>query len=193
MKNSFPEINGVKVDINALFSLSHKCNPTSCVDKKQCCASYEVCIEDKEIDKILPHFPEAAKFKPEIVEREFLEDLFREVEDGLVAIETNDDGQCLLGCQGENGELLCSLHCQSIKNNLSFYDAKPKSCGLWPLAEIAVETPVLTVQNDALEFVCNDQSEDLKVLDKEVSSIIENIYGKDFLDQLNEYISKLVL
>ena len=53
MGELFPIIENVKVDLKSLISIQHKCDPEVCKEKISCCAEYEVCIEKKEVYKIV--------------------------------------------------------------------------------------------------------------------------------------------
>lgn len=189
--NPFPLIQGIRVDLKALLSIDHQCVPLSCMHKKICCASYQICIEEEEMEKIIPLLPEAAKYAYQIVDGDSFVNIFEEIEDGLIEIETNDKDQCMLSCKGEKGELLCSLHCQALKNKVSPHAIKPKSCNLWPLAEVEGAPPLLTIQDDVLEFVCNKKREKGKTINAVLMATIENVYGRKFLETLNQKISEM--
>jgi hypothetical protein len=51
---------------------------------------------------------------------------------------------------------------------------------------------ILTVQDDAFDFDCNEKQNPKKAeLDTEISSIIKNVYGEKMLAGINRAISKI--
>ena len=192
MSKLFPIIENVKVDLKSLISIKHKCDPGICKDKISCCAEYEVCMEKKEVDKITAYMPGAAQFAPQLKQDGSYNNIFDETDDNLVSIDTDTDNQCLFAWHNSVGEVLCSLHSYAIKNNLSFYDTKPGSCSLWPLAIYDGSPRILTVQDDAFNFDCNERHKPKRDgLDLEISSIIKNVYGEKMLVGINRAISKM--
>jgi hypothetical protein len=193
MSKLFPIIENVKIDLKSLISIEHKCDPGVCKEKKSCCAEYEVCMEKKEVDKIIAHTPGSAEFAPQLIANGSYRNIFDETEDNLIAIDTDEDNLCLFAWRNRDGEILCSLHSHAIKNNLSFYDTKPKSCCLWPLAIYNGNPEILTVQDDAFAFDCNKKRKPVKTeLDTEISSIINSVYGEKMLVGINHAISGII-
>jgi len=197
-------IDGVTVDLLGLISIDYLCDPKLCNGQKSCCAYYDVCITEEDVNKIIPHFPEAACFAKHIktMEGEYV-NVFDEPDDddddddddennGFISLDTDDDFTCKLAWKNEAGDVLCSLHSQALKNNISFYDAKPKSCCLWPLAESDSKAKSLSIDSDCVKFPCVTikKVQDYK-LNKEIALIIKNIYGLDFLNKINNAIEKL--
>lgn len=178
-------IQNIKVDISALLSIEYKCNPKIC--NGECCSSYHVCITEKEIDRILPQLHEISEFAKHIKNNDVFTELFDEDEDEI-SIETNDKWQCRFLWKNKEEGLLCSLHSLAIKNNTSYYNIKPKPCCLWPLALSKEEPHTLTIQKET--FPCIKEKND-NLLDPEIASIIKNIFGNDFLDELNKRIELL--
>ncbi len=192
MSELFPIIENVKVDLKSLISIQHKCDPGICRGKTSCCAEYDVCIEKKEVSKIIAHTPGAAEFAPQLMANGFYRNIFDETEDNLITIDTDEDNRCLFAWGNSKGDILCSLHSHALKNSLSFYDTKPESCLLWPLAIYDGKPEILTVQDDAFNFDCNKKRKLKKVsLDTEISSIINNVYGEKMLVGINHAISKM--
>ena len=62
MKERFPVIGGYRVDLEALKSISHRCEPTHCDDGLSCCACYDVELSAMEARRMVDWLPEAAKF-----------------------------------------------------------------------------------------------------------------------------------
>ena len=192
MSELFPIIENVKVDLKSLISIKHKCDPEICREKISCCAEYEVCMEKKEVDKIIAHTPGAAEFAPQLKANGSYNNVFDETDDNLITIDVDEDNQCLFAWRNSDEEVLCSLHSHAIKNNLSFYDTKPESCCLWPLAIYDGNPQILTVQEDAFNFECNKKKKTWQVkLDAEISSIIKNFYGEKMLAGINQALLKL--
>lgn len=192
MNELFPIIENVKVDLKSLISIKHKCDPGVCKGKISCCAEYEICMEEKEVDKIIAHIPQAAEFAPHLIDNSSYRNIFDETDDDLITIDVDEENQCLFAWRNRNGEILCSLHSHAMKNNLSFYDTKPESCSLWPLAIYNGSPEILTVQEDAFNFDCNEERKPEKAeLDTEISSIIKNVYGEKMLVGINHAISKM--
>ncbi len=192
MSNLFPIIENVKVDLKSLISIKHKCDPGICRGKISCCAEYEICIEKNEVDKVIAHTPGAAEFAPQLIDNSSYRNVFDETDDNLITIDVDEDSQCLFAWRNSNGEVLCSLHSHAIKNNLSFYDTKPESCCLWPLAIYHGSPEILTVQDDAFSFDCNKKQKSKKAkLDTGIASIIKNMYGDKMLVGINHAISKM--
>ncbi len=190
MSELFPIIENVKVDLKSLISIKHKCDPGVCKGKISCCAEYEVCIEEKEVDKIIAHTHGSAEFAPQLIANGSYRNVFDETDNNLITIDTDEDNMCLFAWCNRDGEILCSLHSHAIKNNLSFYDTKPESCCLWPLAIYIGSPEILTVQDDAFDFDCNKKRKPEKAeLDTEISSIIKNVYGEKMLVEINHAIS----
>lgn len=192
MSKLFPIINNIKVDLKSLISIKHECIPEICKEKYSCCASYGICIEKKEVDKIIPHMPEAAKFAPRLKKNGEYINVFDNTEDNLLTIDTDNNNLCMFAWRNRKGETLCSLHSQAIKNDLSFYDIKPEACCLWPLAICSSRPTILSVQDDAFDFECNKKRTSRKRdLDKGIASIIKNIYGVKMLEGINHALSKI--
>jgi len=63
---------------------------------------------------------------------------------------------------------------------------KPRSCVTWPLAVTDRKPTMLSVSDEALDFPCNSINTQTGILDTNISSIIENIFGPDFLTKLND-------
>ena len=190
MSKLFPIIKNVKVDLKSLISIEHKCDPGVCKGKISCCAEYEVCIEEKEVDKIIAHTPGSVEFAPQLIDNGSYRNIFDETDNNLITIDTDEDNLCLFAWSNRGGEILCSLHSHAIKNNLSFYDTKPESCCLWPLAIYIGSPEILTIQDDAFHFDCNKKRKPEKAeLDTEISSIINNVYGEKMLAGINHAIS----
>ncbi|MDR4504604.1 MAG: hypothetical protein MRK01_07415 [Candidatus Scalindua sp.] len=191
MDKLFPIINGIKVDLRSLVSIRHRCDPGICAGEYSCCSHYEICLEGGEVGKVIRHMPGAARYAPHLKEKDSYRNVFEETDDNLIALDTDTDNQCLFAWRNRKGEILCSLHSHAIETGISFYDAKPGACCLWPLAICSGNPMILSVQDDAFKFICNKKRRSEKaVLDKEIASIIENVYGENMLVGINQALSE---
>lgn len=182
----YPIVRGVRIDIHALRVLAHFCDPTKCIHARACCNTYEVYVERGEMKSVTGAFDEAARYLDEPAD---IIDPFEETEGGH-CLNTDEDGLCVFAYRGEEGGVLCSLHSAAIDMNLPPASVKPKACTLWPLFYQETDPPLLTVQNDAVSFPCNSMrhSASGNKLDRGVGEIIEAVFGKPFLDDVNELL-----
>jgi len=201
------EVDGVLVDITALLSVSHTCDPLICRDRASCCSSYEICLSEKELPGVIGYLPAASKWVPGIraghagdaeiddenenKDRETseieIDNIFDEEESDVIVIDADDRGECRLAYRGDQNQLLCALHTAALSKKLSFYKTKPTACLLWPLAMNSEGQPHLSVQPDAFEFPCN-QINQSDTLDDGVAEIIEGVFGSSFLEKIRSYI-----
>ncbi len=180
-----PVIRGMRVDIVALGSISHRCVPGLCKDSKSCCESYEVCVGKKELPDIIGIMPDASTFSPDLRSGADYNNVFEEVAYGLSSIDTNEDGLCSFAYHGDENDVLCSLHSAAMELGLEPASVKPRSCVLWPLALSEGGDKVLSIQDDAFSFPCNTPRDGgLGGLDRSVSVIISDVFGKEFLAEL---------
>ena len=105
-----------------------------------------------ELERIIPVLPEAARFCPQLDTGEGYDNIFDEVEPGLFAIDTDEDGLCLLAFRSK-GRIRCSLHAAASSLGLSPEKVKPKACILWPM-NFSEGKEVLSLVGDALAFHC---------------------------------------
>jgi len=142
------------IDRAALLSVDHAC--TGCREGEVCCcATYEVCVTAEELDRIIAVLPEAAKRCPHLNTDEGYDNVFDEVESGLFAIDTTEDGLCLLAYLSD-GTIQCSLHTVAVTQGLPLDQVKPRSCILWPMS-VSDSNEVLSLTDDALSFSCTSR------------------------------------
>jgi hypothetical protein len=144
----------LRVDVASLLSLDHACR--GCITGEPCCcATYEVCVSAAEMDRIIELLPEAARFCPHLKSGAGYDNLFEELERGLFALDTNEDGLCLLAYVSRN-RVRCSLHAAAAALGLSPGTVKPKACLLWPMT-FSDGDEVLSLTGDAFSFSCNSR------------------------------------
>lgn len=142
----------VRVDLKAIRSIDHEC--AGCPPSvKCCCAAYDVCVNDAEINNIIPALPEAAKFCPRLKTGGGYANVFEEAEKGLYSIDTDDNGLCVFAYAAK-GLLRCSLHTVEKSLGLPPGSVKPGVCLLFPLT-FSGDGGVLTLHEDALSWGCS--------------------------------------
>lgn len=168
--------NSVDVDLASLLAIDHAC--TGCTPKELCCcARYEVCITNKELNRIIEVLPEIVKICPHLKAGEGFDNLFDEVEPGLFALDTTEKGLCLLAFVSGN-KIRCSLHTAAAKLGLPLQQVKPKACLLWPLS-FSEGAELLSIDEDALSFPCTTRrAKPSRRLCAAFGESIEIVYGK---------------
>ncbi|NTW58203.1 MAG: hypothetical protein HGA43_03450 [Nitrospirae bacterium] len=142
----------MRVDLASILSIDHDCD--GCLRGEPCCCSaYEVCVTTAELERIIPVLPGAARFCPHLETGGGYDNIFDEVEPGLFAIDTDDEGLCLLAFRSGR-KVRCSLHAAAATLGLTLAKVKPKACLLWPMA-FSEGKEVLSLIDDALVFRCN--------------------------------------
>jgi|GEM_PF-940332 len=174
----------VIVDLAALLSIDHVCGGCA-KGEKCCCASYEVCITAAEMRRIITVLPEAAKRCPHLETGEGFDNVFEEVEHGLYAIDTTEDGLCLFAFLSKH-KIRCSLHAAASALGLPINQVKPKACLLWPVS-YSDGDEVLSLTDDALSFSCNSpRGRAPRSLSSSLVEAITMVYGKGFGKMLKE-------
>ncbi len=126
--------------------------------------------------------PEAAAFAPRLDGA----NPFDPAGDGLLAVDTDEDGLCVFAWRAPGGRTLCSLHSAALKLNLPPHRCKPLSCFLWPLAIGAGRPRVLTVHEDAFDFPCNRRRSAGRSLHAGVAEIIAAAFDAELLREIND-------
>jgi hypothetical protein len=140
------------VDLASILSIDHACD--GCRSGEPCCCSaYEVCVTATELEKIIRVLPEAVRFCPHLDAGDGYDNIFDEVEPGLFAIDTDEDGLCLFAYRSGR-KVRCSLHAAGAALGLPPEQVKPKACLLWPM-NFSEGKEVLSLVDDALAFRCN--------------------------------------
>lgn len=182
-----PVIEDVVVDIPALLSIAHSCDPSFCTSSGSCCGSFEICVEADEMDRVVGFMPMASEFSDELMSGGSFGNVFEELEPALFAIDEGESGICVFGYRGAKDEVLCSLHSVAMQRNYKPEEVKPRGCVLWPLA-VSEDKPLsLSVDSEAFLFPCNKQRKDTFTLDPGIADIIKKLFGSSFLDKVNEY------
>ncbi len=166
----------VQVDLASLYAIDHACQGCT-KDEKCCCATYEVCVTTREMNRIIGLLPELARLCPHLGADEDYDNVFEEVEPGLFAIDTTEEGLCLFAYVSR-GKLRCSLHTVGLNLGIPLDHAKPKACLLWPMTFSEGEE-LLSLTGDALSFFCNSRKGRLsRSLCPSFVEAIELVYGE---------------
>ena len=102
--------------------------------------------------RIIRVLPEAAKLCPHLKTGHGYDNVFEYVEHGLYALDTTEDGLCLLAYVADH-TIRCSLHTAGTNLGLPLGKVKPEACLLWPLS-LSEGDEVLSLAGDALSFRC---------------------------------------
>ena len=179
-------INGITVDVEALFSISHSCEPNLCRDDKCCCSTYDVCIDPDELQSITGAMPVAAKYSPNLKVNNHFCNVFQEIEQNLFSIDTDEKEACVFA-YSKKKNISCSLHSAATEMGINPKALKPKSCSLWPLSLTEQKPLILSIADDAFSFKCNNLRKGKKsTIDKEIVIIIRNVFGSDFFKALEK-------
>jgi hypothetical protein len=166
----------LQVDLASIMSIDHVCD--GCRPGEPCCCSaYEVCVTVTELERIIRVLPDAAGFCPHLETSGGYDNIFDKVESGLFAIDTDDEGLCLLAFRS-GGKVRCSLHAAAEALGLSSEQVKPKACLLWPM-NFSEGKEVLSLVDDALAFRCNTLRRDSsRKLSPTFVTAVDAVYGK---------------
>ena len=185
-------VKGIEVDVDALLRVRHTCDPVRCKNTQCCCQAYEVCFTEEEMERAVGLMPQCSAFAPHLAEGEEFESPFEETEDGLLALDAQEDGACAFAYRDEAGVMWCAMHSAALSLGLSPWEVKAQVCMLWPLALSEGERPVLGVQEGIEDFPCNQLlPKPLPALHSGVADCILRAFGSDFLCALQEHIATL--
>jgi len=166
----------LSVDLASLRSVKHRCGGCA-TDERCCCSSYEVCVTAAEMRRIIEVLPEAARLCPHLKRGDGYDNVFEYVEPGLYALDTTEDGLCLLAYVSDQ-KIRCSLHAVGIKLGHSLETVKPKACLLWPMS-LSEGDEVLSLAGDALAFRCTTlRRKGSKGLSPAFVDAVELVYGE---------------
>ena len=176
------------VDLASILSVDHMCD--GCLGGEPCCCStYEVCTTTAEIERIIPVLPEAARFCPHLDAGDGYDNIFDEVEPGLFAIDTDDDGLCLFAFRS-GGKIRCSLHAAAAALGLAPEQVKPKACLLWPMC-FSEGREMLSLVEDAPAFRCTTPRRiSSRRLAPAFVAAVDAVYGKGMGEQLKQEAAK---
>jgi hypothetical protein len=173
-KHTLPHV--LHVDLASILSIDHVCDGCR-TGELCCCSAYEVCVTAMELERIIRVLPEAARVRPELETGGGYDNIFDEVRSGLFAIDTDDEGLCLLAFRS-GGKVRCSLHAAAEALGLSPEQVKPKSCLLWPM-NFSEGKEVLSLVDDALAFRCNTLRRGRsRHLSRAFVTAVDAVYGK---------------
>lgn len=176
-----------RVDLHALRSISHQCDPALCRNSGSCCACYEIELSPIELAAAIGFLPQAARFAPRILQ----DDFFEEADDGSTVLATNDNGRCLFAFPKRGSGIFCALHAAALRAHIEPAAVKPVPCRLWPLALSDPPFPTLTVQDGVFQFPCNKpRPPDLPGLDPGIAYIIQDCFGPAFLHRCLNMLTK---
>ena len=181
----YADIGGYRVDLEALASIAHRCDPVLCRRSGCCCAEYDVWIGEEEVERAAGMMERAARFAPHLRGGDgALVSAFRQLGPDAYAIEEGQGGLCILAYRGAREECLCSLHSAALEAGVAPQDVKPHCCFIWPLSIASSRPPVVSVQVDAFNFPCNQRREPDGRLDEGIAQIVEGAFGREFLEEL---------
>ena len=176
-------VDGIRVDVAALRSISHRCRPEICRGTPNCCSRFTIHIGAIELETIVGFLPLVQKYKPCVGDAGDYENVFEEDEEGGFVIDADEDERCVFAYDARQGEVLCSLHSAAVDLGMAPVDVKPKCCSLWPLALSAGPRPVLSVNRLALSFPCNRRKTGGHI-DGGIQETIRIYFGAFFLEKL---------
>jgi hypothetical protein len=106
------------------------------------------------MNAIIGALPLAASHCPWLRGEDGFDNVFDEVERGLFAIDTHEDGLCVFAYRCGSG-IRCSLHSVAERMGMLPHLLKPCACTLWPLVLREHPNAALSICADALRFPCN--------------------------------------
>jgi hypothetical protein len=137
------------------------------------------------MQKIIQVLPEAAKLCPHLKTDHGYDNVFEYVERGLYALDTTEDGLCLLAYVADR-TIRCSLHTVGTKLGLPLGKVKPKACLLWPMS-LSEGDEVLSLAGDALSFRCTTRRRKRSNhLSQAFKEAVKLVYGDGMGDQLEK-------
>jgi len=179
------------IDLDSLKTLCHKCD--GCARRAavaSCCSRYEVCVTKSEMFKIVGIIPYVVKYCRHLLVEGRLDNVFDESEDGLYSIDTHTNGLCVFAYR-ENSRILCGIHSAADILGLNWYELKPFSCVLWPLAISKDSSPVILVDGSAGCFHCNSEVSDGSLrLDSSVIQILKKVVGNETAAYIDHVANK---
>jgi hypothetical protein len=184
IKDCKPIIHGIRVDLAALQTIHHKCQPETCKNCLSCCSRYAPHVTQSELERIVGCFPIIARYTSRIKNSLGFKNVFEECDDASYCIDANEDESCVFTYARPSGETLCALHSVALDLRISPVDLKPKACSLWPLTLSEETEPELSVDRNWREFPCNTLSDNGCRMDAGVMSIVASCFGVSFLKQL---------
>jgi len=179
----------VDVDIDGICAIAHDC--TGCgQSSRYCCASYEICLSETEVERAIGWMSEAAQYAHHLRSDDGFANVFDETDDGLFSMDTTDSGLCVFAYV-KQGNLLCSLHSAALDHGIPLPVIKPSSCLLWPLSISDGSNQTVSVQDDVLDFPCNRRWRKRPLsLYPSVAEILNTVFGERFRKDVEAAASK---
>jgi len=171
----------INIDVHAISTLSHQCTGCASIDAC-CCAVHEVCVNAHEMKTISGALPLAARYCPDLKDNNGYDNVFDEVERGLFAIDTHENGLCVFAYHAHAGTR-CSLHSAALQTGMSPHLLKPSVCTLWPLVMREPPDAALSICDDALQFPCNRKVK-AGIISQEILDSIEKLLGATACGQI---------
>jgi hypothetical protein len=176
MKTKDKGFASVDIDMASLCSVEHNCNGCG-AGEPCCCSTYEVCVTRAEMRRIIQVMPEAARLCPHLGADDGYDNVFEQVEPGLYAIDTTEDGLCLFAYKARR-KIQCALHTVALKRGIRLEEVKPKACLLWPMI-FSEGSEALSLTDDALLFHCNaPKPKGSRSISVSFTEAIELVYGE---------------
>jgi hypothetical protein len=174
----------LKFNVEEIAALAHRCR--GCADPARCCcASFEICVTGREMKRIIGYAEEIVKLCPHLAGEGGMDNIFERIEGGLYALDTDEDGLCVLACR-IGGKVRCSLHAIALKLGIPLGEIKPQGCLLWPLSMSEGSPMEISVQEDVFDFPCNKRRAcgalDHATLDPGVVEVIRDALGLEVQD-----------
>jgi hypothetical protein len=168
----------ININVGAISAVCHQCS--GCDSAADCCcAKYEVCAGTREMRAIVGMLPLAAKYCPWLKGKHGFENVFDEVERGLYAIDTHENGLCVFAYHCDSG-VRCSLHSAAMQLVKPFHLLKPFACTLWPLVFREPPNAALSICDDALKFSCNKSRKGKRgAISSEMLDSIRSLLGEE--------------
>jgi hypothetical protein len=127
--------------------------------------------------RIIQVMPEAAKLCPHLGTGDGYDNVFENVEPGLYAIDTTEDGLCLFAYAARR-RIQCALHTVAVERRIPLSEVKPKACLLWPMI-FSEGAEALSLTDDALLFHCNtSKRKGSSPISSRFTEAIELVYGE---------------
>lgn len=188
IKKAFKRPSRVFVNLSALLSIDHACQGCS-TPEQCCCARYEVCADAHEVKRIIALFPEVVKFCPNLKTIAGYDNIFDEIEPGLFALDTDENGLCLLAYKSE-GKIRCALHSAALKLGLPPAKVKPQACLLWPLSA-SEDNKFLSLGKDVFSFSCvTRRHKPARTIAPALLEAVDEVYGREFRLKLEKEAAK---
>jgi hypothetical protein len=143
------------------------------------------------LDRLVGLLPGAARFAPWLNGPVGLENPFEPLGGGLWAIDTDEEGLCVLAYRDGSGATRCSLHSAAVSAGLEPLTHKPASCALWPVAVGEGDPPVVTVADDAGQMpCCRVRRSPQTALEAGVEGVLLVQFGRGVVEGINDALAR---